>query len=36
MGYIESEDTNLQAVVRGKPHPVKMTKLPFVPKRYKR
>jgi aminomethyltransferase len=36
MGYINSEDTDLQALVRGKPHPVKVTKLPFVPKRYKR
>ena len=29
------EDTKLAAVVRGTPRPVRMTKLPFVPKRYK-
>jgi aminomethyltransferase len=36
MGYIAMDSSELQAVVRGKPHPVKLTKLPFVPKRYKR
>jgi aminomethyltransferase len=29
------EDTKLAAVVRGTPRPVRVTKLPFVPKRYK-
>jgi aminomethyltransferase len=39
MGYLRTdhpEHAELQAVVRGKPHPVKRTDLPFVPKRYKR
>ena len=37
MGYVDaSEQTALKAVVRGRAHPVQITKLPFVPKRYKR
>jgi aminomethyltransferase len=37
MGYLTThEDTALSAVVRGRAHLVKITKLPFVPKRYKR
>jgi aminomethyltransferase len=36
LAYVTSEDAELQAIVRGKPHPVRRTALPFVPKRYKR
>ena len=37
MGYLTGrEDSSLSAVVRNRPHPVKLAKLPFVPKRYKR
>jgi aminomethyltransferase len=38
MGYVAQAhaglDTQLQAVVRGKPHPVRVAKLPFVQQRY--
>jgi len=39
MAYIESsvpQSAELHAVVRGKPHPVRLTPLPFVRKRYKK
>lgn len=40
MGYVETAlakpETALQAVVRGKPQPVRVTKMPFVPQRYYR
>lgn len=39
LGYLDlatPENTKLRALVRGKPHPVEMVSLPFVPKRYKR
>ncbi|MFQ6017668.1 MAG: glycine cleavage system aminomethyltransferase GcvT [Kiloniellaceae bacterium] len=40
MGYVETAcarpGTRLQAVVRGKPHPVKVVELPFVEQRYYR
>ena len=39
MAYVDSSlsgDAPLHAVVRGKPHPVRIAPLPFVPKRYKR
>jgi glycine cleavage system T protein len=40
MGYVATAyarpDTMLQAIVRGKPRPVKVIKLPFVPQRYYR
>ncbi len=40
MGYVETAHakmgSELQALVRGKPHPVKVAKLPFVQQRYYR
>ena len=40
MGYVETAhakpDTDLQALVRGKPHPIRVAKLPFVQQRYHR
>jgi aminomethyltransferase len=40
MGYVETAhakpDTEVQALVRGKPQPVRVVKLPFVPQRYYR
>ncbi|MDH3473151.1 MAG: glycine cleavage system aminomethyltransferase GcvT [Rhodospirillales bacterium] len=40
MGYVETAyakpDTKLQAVVRGRPHPIRVAKLPFVQQRYYR
>ncbi len=40
MGYVESAlaapGTELQALVRGKPHPVVVTRMPFVEQRYRR
>lgn len=40
MGYVETTyskpDTGLQALVRGKPHPVRVARLPFVQQRYYR
>lgn len=40
MGYVETAlakpETALQAVVRGKPQPVRVAKMPFVPQRYYR
>lgn len=40
MGYVEAEyakpDTNLEAIVRDKPRPVRVAKLPFVQQRYYR
>ncbi len=40
MGYVETSyakiGLELQALVRGKPHPVKVAKLPFVQQRYYR
>jgi aminomethyltransferase len=37
MGYVASAaPQELQAMVRNRPHPVMISKLPFVPKRYKR
>jgi len=35
LGAEYREDPKLSAVVRGTPRPVRITKLPFVPKRYK-
>jgi aminomethyltransferase len=39
MAYVDSQlpgDAQLRAVVRNQPHPVQITTLPFVPKRYRR
>ncbi len=40
MGYVETGhaklDSELQALVRGKPHPIRVAKMPFVPQRYYR
>jgi glycine cleavage system aminomethyltransferase T len=38
LGYVGVEflDKDLFAVVRDAPHPVRIARLPFVPKRYKR
>jgi hypothetical protein len=36
LGYVTSKSEHLFAVVRGARRPVRITKLPFVPKRYKR
>jgi aminomethyltransferase len=40
MGYVETGlakiDTELNAIVRGKPLPVRVAKMPFVPQRYHR
>ena len=40
MGYVElafaKPDTELQALVRGKAHPIKVAKMPFVQQRYYR
>jgi glycine cleavage system aminomethyltransferase T len=35
LGSSYGEETKLAALVRGTPRPVRMTRLPFVPKRYK-
>jgi aminomethyltransferase len=36
LAYVNSKTESLFAVVRGTPRPVRITKLPFVPKRYKK
>jgi aminomethyltransferase len=36
LGYVKSSSENLFAVVRGARRPVRVSKLPFVPKRYKK
>jgi len=36
LAYVNSKTENLFAVVRGTPRPVRIAKLPFVPKRYKK
>ncbi len=36
LAYLTTDLPEVQAMVRGKPHPVRRTTLPFVPKRYKR